>query len=78
MPWTSPVLIYIDDLTNTIQVTHPCTLITLTYVTCPVIFQIWNQQLIQDIQLFDSWLKGNKLSLNLTKTKSMLICIKSR
>ena len=31
-----------------------------------------------DRQLLDNWLKGNKLSLNVAKTKSMLICIKSK
>ena len=31
----------------------------------------------QNLQLLDNWLKGNKLSLNVAKTKSMLICNKS-
>ena len=32
----------------------------------------------EDLELLDNWLKGNKLSLNVAKTKSMLICTKSR
>jgi len=32
----------------------------------------------KDLELSDNWLKGNKLSLNVAKTKSMLICTKSR
>ena len=32
----------------------------------------------EDLELLDNWLKGNKLSLNVEKTKSMLICTKSR
>ena len=32
----------------------------------------------EDLELLDNWLKGNKLSLNVTKTKSMLIGTKSR
>ena len=32
----------------------------------------------EDLELLDNWLEGNKLSLNVAKTKSMLICTKSR
>ena len=32
----------------------------------------------EDLELLDNWLKGNKLSLNVAKTKSMLICTESR
>ena len=32
----------------------------------------------EDLELLNNWLKGNKLSLNVAKTKSMLICTKSR
>ena len=32
----------------------------------------------KDLELLDDWLKGNMLSLNMAKTKSMLICTKSR
>ena len=32
----------------------------------------------EDTELIDNWLKGNKLSLNIAKMKSMLICAKSR
>ena len=32
----------------------------------------------EDLELLDNWLKGNKLSLNVAKTKSMLTCTKSR
>ena len=32
----------------------------------------------EDLELLDNWSKGNKLSMNLAKTKSMLICTKSR
>ena len=31
----------------------------------------------ENLGLLDNWLKGNKLSLNVAKTKSMLICTKS-
>ena len=33
---------------------------------------------IKDLELLDNWLKGNKPSLTVPKTKSMLICSKSR
>ena len=32
----------------------------------------------EDLELLDKWLKGNKLSLNVAKTKSMLICTKPK
>ena len=32
----------------------------------------------EDLELLDNWLTGNKLPLNVAKTKSMLICTKSR
>ena len=32
----------------------------------------------EDLELLDNWLKGRKLSLNVAKMKSMLICTKSR
>ena len=32
----------------------------------------------EDLELLDNWLKGSKLSLNMAKTKSMLICTKAR
>ena len=32
----------------------------------------------EDLKLLDNWLKGNKLSMEAAKTKSMLICTKSR
>ena len=32
----------------------------------------------EDLKLLDKWLKGNKLSLNVAKTKSMLICTKPK
>ena len=32
----------------------------------------------EDLELSDHWLKGNKLSMNVAKTKSTLICTKSR
>jgi len=32
----------------------------------------------EDLELLDNWLKGIMLSLNVAKTKSMLICTKSR
>ena len=32
----------------------------------------------EDLELLGNWLKGNKLSLNVAKAKSMLICTKSR
>ena len=32
----------------------------------------------EDLELLDNWLKGNELSVNVAKMKSMLICAKSR
>ena len=32
----------------------------------------------EDLKLLDKWLKGNTLSLNVAKTKSMLICTNPR
>ena len=32
----------------------------------------------EDLEILDNWLKGNRLSLNVAKRKSMFICTKSR
>ena len=53
------------------MVKYPCMLLTLAYITCPMILSSG------DLELLDIWLKGNKLSLNAAKIKSMIICIKS-
>ena len=37
-----------------------------------------NMAMNRDLEDLDSWLKGNKLSLNIVKTQSMLIAIKPR
>ena len=37
-----------------------------------------NEAINNDLRKFDSWLQGNKLSLNVAKTHSMLICTKQK
>ena len=37
-----------------------------------------NNQINDDLKFLNSWLKGNKLSLNVQKTNSMLICTKPK
>ena len=37
-----------------------------------------NQTINDDLKHLDLWMQGNKLSLNVSKTQSMLVCTKSR
>ena len=71
-------LIYINDLSKTIQGT------VSMYVDDTSLCHMSNDnsklesRINEDLELLDNWSKGNKLSLNVAKTKSMLICTKSR
>ena len=37
-----------------------------------------NETINKDLKQLDLWLQGNKLSLNVSKTQSMLICMKPK
>ena len=67
-------LIYINDLPKTIQgkVSMYAEDTSLCY-TSNDIFKL-ESAMNEDLELLDNWLNGNKLSLNMEKTKSMLIC----
>ena len=80
MPWTPHAFIYINDLPSTTQVKVPMHDgdIRLCHTVRLVIFPSYNQQVNEYLHLLGNWLKRNKLLLNAAKTKSMLICTKSR
>ena len=71
-------LIYISDLPNTIQ--GKVSMYPDDTSLCHMSNDISKLEsaINEDLQLLDNWLKGNKLSLKVAKTKSTLICIKSR
>ena len=71
-------LIYINDLPETTQrkvsmYADDTSLCHMSNYTSRLEFAI-----NEDLDLLDNWLKGKTLSLNVAKTKSMLICTKSR
>ena len=71
-------MVYINDLPKTIQgkVSMYADDTSLCHM-CNDISKL-ESAINEDLELLDNWLKGNKLSLNVAKTKSMLICTKSR
>ena len=71
-------LIYINDLPNTIQ--GKVAMYTDNTSLCHMSNDISKLEfaISEDAQLLDNCLKGKKLSLNVAKTKSMLMCTKSR
>ena len=77
---TGPIilLIYINDLPKTIQgkVSMYADDTSLCHMSNDI--SKLESAINKDLELLDNWLKGNKLSLNLAKTKSMLICTKPR
>ena len=72
-------LIYINDLPNAVQSStvsmYPDD--TSLCLKSKGISQ-QNEAINVDLELLDSWLKGNKLSLNVAKTQSMLIATKPK
>ena len=78
--WLGPLLslIYINDLPKTIQgkVSISSDDTSLCHLSNDI--AKLESAINEDQELLDSWLKGNKLSLNVAKTKSMLICAKLR
>ena len=71
-------LIYINDLTKTTEgkVSMYADDTSLRHMSNYI--SRLESAINEDLELLDNWLKGNKLSLNVAKTKSMLICTKSR
>ena len=71
-------LIYINDLPKTIKgkVSMHADDTSLCYMSNDI--SKLESAINEDLELLDNWLKGNKLSLNVAKTKSMLICAKAR
>ena len=71
-------LIYISDLPKTIQGK------VFMYADNTSLYHMSNDisklesAINEDLELLNNWLKGNKLSLNVAKMASMLICTKSR
>ena len=78
MPWTSLLLIYINDLPKTTQgfVSMYADDTSLCHISNDI--SKLESAINEDLTLLDNWQKGNKLSLTVAKTKSMLICTKSR
>ena len=72
-------LIYINDLPKPLRIKYVCMHADDTSL-CHMSSDISELEsaIDEDLELLDNWLKGNKLSLNVAKTKSMLICTKSR
>ena len=71
-------LIYINDLPKTIQgkvsmYADDTSLCHMSNDTSKLEYAI-----NEDLELLDNWLKRNKLSLNVAKMKSMLLCTESR
>ena len=71
-------LIYINDLPTTIQgkVSMYADDTSLCHISNDI--SKLDSAINEDLELVNNWLKGNKLSLTMVTTKSMLICTKSR
>ena len=79
MPWTSSILIYINDLPRAVQgstVSMYADDTSLCHQSNDIT-QL-NKAINNDLRHLDSWLQGNKLSLNVAKTHSMLITTKQK
>ena len=70
-------LIYINDPPKTIQGKVSMYADDTSLCHMPNDISKLETAINKDLELLDNWLKGNKLSLNVAKTKSMLICTKS-
>ena len=71
-------LMYINDLPKTIQGTVSMYADDTSLCHKSNDISKLESRISEDLELLDNWSKGNKLSLNVAKTKSMLICTKSR
>ena len=72
-------LIYINDLPQAVQESN----VSMYADDTSLCFQSHgltrlNEAINNDLRKLDSWLQGNKLSLNVAKTHSMLICTKQK
>ncbi len=72
-------LVYINDLPFGVQNSTVSMYAddTSLYIQSKDITQL-NEALNEDLESLDNWLKGNKLSLNVIKTQSMLMCTRPR
>ena len=61
------------SLWSSIMPNFICMLMTVVYASKLIAFLSINEGLNKDLQALDTWLKGNKLSLSVTKTQSMTI-----
>ena len=71
-------LIYINDLPKTAQGNVSMYADDTSLCHMPNDISKIESTINEDLELLDNCLKGNKLSLNVAKTKYMLICTKSR
>ena len=72
-------LIYINDLPQAVQESN----VSMYADDTSICYQFHdlirlNEAINNDLRKLDSWLQGNKLSLNVAKTHSMLICTKQK
>ena len=76
---SGPLLIYIYDLPHAVQNSVASIYAddtSLCYQASDI--ETLNEAINNDLIQLETWLKGNKLSLNLAKTNSMLISIKQK
>ena len=71
-------LIYINDLPKTVQCTVSMYAYDTSYCLKSKDISQLNMAMNRDLENLGAWLKGNKLSLNIVKTKSILIATKPR
>ena len=79
MPWPPSFLVYVNDLPCSVKnstVSMYADDISLSYKS-KILTQL-NEAINDDLMSLESWLKGNKISLNVAKTHTMLICSKSK
>ena len=72
-------LIYINDLPQVVKASTVSMYADDTSLTLQSqdISQL-NETVIEDLRRLDLWMQGNKLSLNVSKTQSLLICTKPK
>ena len=72
-------LIYINDLPRALKISRMSMFADdtgLYHQSCDI--SLLNEAMNKDLTYVDNWLKGNKLSLNVMKTHSMLISTKPK
>ena len=78
MSWTTLLWIYISDLPSAVQSSVSMYADDTSLCLKSKDISQLNEAINVDLEHLDSWLKGNKLSLNVAKTQSMLIATKPK